>query len=622
MINRKECFSVLLGASIVLAGVTSVLANESDPTSKSLNNKENISKTLGDQGISKMNFVYSYDEMLNFDISDYLAQNAPHLLPYAESISHYSGRSSISPKVFITLLELQTQAISNADSYQHAAKKPFAMLSNKSGFNKQLDDISTRLANAFYAGHSYLETGINAKQTTDADAYKALRSILSNQNVSLLADDLAVNVQSFATHFKQLFPEAGTNVTSTARSADEEKVLLLPSTTLLQLPYPEGDTWTYGGSHTHTGSGSYPQSSLDLNNGGNWGSDLSNLWVTAAAAGQVVRHSSCQIEIIHSGGWSTNYYHLSNINVNHGATIDRDTAIANYASNKSQALCQGGSSSGPHVHFSLKKDGQYYHLNGVSLSGYEVHTGRDSYDGNCNYFWLEKNNNKYCAWSRITNPGVDDVPQDPTIYAMINGQVRHNISATKGRKYYYKIDVPVGASDLKIESYSGSGDADMYLLRGVLPTISNYDCRPYEEGNSETCTVNSPSADSYYIMLHAFDAFDGLSLKTTFTPSGTNGGGYTDSNISASNGEMKKYWIDVPTGMKTLTVNITGTNGDADLYVKKTAWPSTSSYDCRSYNNGSNEMCTFNDPEARRWYIGIHAYSDFSDLTLEAKWEP
>ncbi|WP_027707900.1 M23 family metallopeptidase [Zooshikella ganghwensis] len=103
----------------------------------------------------------------------------------------------------------------------------------------------------------------------------------------------------------------------------------LPPDNLLQLPYPKGEYWRIGGSHTNTGSGSYPQSSLDLNNGGSWGSDTSNKWVTASAGGKVKKHSSCFVEVVHEGGWSTTYYHLGNVVVNSGQTVERNQRLAN-----------------------------------------------------------------------------------------------------------------------------------------------------------------------------------------------------------------------------------------------------------------------------------------------------
>jgi len=50
--------------------------------------------------------IYTPEEMLSFNIQDYLQENAPHLTEYAEIISHWSGYSSISPKIIIALLSI------------------------------------------------------------------------------------------------------------------------------------------------------------------------------------------------------------------------------------------------------------------------------------------------------------------------------------------------------------------------------------------------------------------------------------------------------------------------------------------------------------------------------------
>ncbi|TQV82779.1 pre-peptidase C-terminal domain-containing protein [Aliikangiella coralliicola] len=562
--------------------------------------------------ISKSDLVYSYDEMFNFNIENYLEKNAPHLAAHSEAISHYAGRSSISPKIIIALIEYQTGLVrkNNGD-----LKLPFGNLSKKSDFNGQVADIADRLSRAFYDGHSFHDTGLNAKRTGDEDANRAIQTIIaSGEKTNTLNANVENERRSFNSVFRQLFPE--TKLKSNEREGGA--IQMVPANNFLQLPYPVGKTWTYGGSHTSTGSGSYPQSSLDFNNGGRWGDNLTRIWVTSSAGGRVVRHSSCFLEVVHRGGWSTTYYHLSGIRVNHGSTVSRNTRLANYASNRNQALCNGGASTGPHLHFSLKKNGQYYHLNNVSLSGFKVHTGRNSYDSNCNYFWLRKNNNYYCAWEWINNPGVDG-DTEPTIWPMRNGQVKKYIYGDQGAKYYYKIDVPAGASNLQIAASNGSGDADLYVKLGGLPTTGSYDCRPWKNNNNETCSFKTPGSGSWYAMLHAYESFSGLSLKTTYSGGG---GGYKDDNIYISQGSWRRYWIEVPEGMKTLTVKTTANNGDADLYVKKTSYPDKDNWDCRPYDGDSNEICTFNNPESRRWYIGIYGYEAVDGLTMEARWKP
>ncbi|MCP4044053.1 MAG: peptidase, partial [Gammaproteobacteria bacterium] len=99
---------------------------------------------------------------------------------------------------------------------------------------------------------------------------------------------------------------------------------------------------------------------------------------------------------------------------------------------------------------------------------------------------------------------------------LTNGQTVSNLSAASGEWVHYKIDVPQGASNLTVQISGGSGDADLYTRFNAAPTTSNYDCRPYQNGNNETCNESSPSAGTWYIGLRAYNAFSGVSLTAEF----------------------------------------------------------------------------------------------------------
>ncbi|MFM5856069.1 M4 family metallopeptidase [Aeromonas rivipollensis] len=97
-----------------------------------------------------------------------------------------------------------------------------------------------------------------------------------------------------------------------------------------------------------------------------------------------------------------------------------------------------------------------------------------------------------------------------------NGVAVTNLTATKGGKLNYTIEVPAGRSQLVVTSSGGSGDADLYMKFGSVPTSSSYDCRPYKSGNAETCTLNSPKAGTWHVQLSGFSAFSGVSLKASY----------------------------------------------------------------------------------------------------------
>jgi hypothetical protein len=90
--------------------------------------------------------------------------------------------------------------------------------------------------------------------------------------------------------------------------------------------------------------------------------------------------------------------------------------------------------------------------------------------------------------------------------------------------------VPSGASNLTFSASGGTGDADMYVKFGSAPTDTSYDCRPYKSGNAESCTYATPSAGTYYVRLHAYSAFSGVSLVGDYTTGGGGGGVQTYTN--------------------------------------------------------------------------------------------
>lgn len=206
---------------------------------------------------------------------------------------------------------------------------------------------------------------------------------------------------------------------------------------------------------------------------------------------------------------------------------------------------------------------------------------------------------------------------DPGGSALENGVPVSDLSGSQGSETRFTLDVPSGASDLVFEIAGGSGDADLYVKFGSEPTTSSYDCRPYKNGNAETCSFATPSAGTYHVMLRGYTSYSGVTLTGSFTDGGTGGpDSGSESNLSASQGEWLYYQIDVPAGMSSLDVDISGGNGDADLYVRRGAQPTTSSYDCRPYQWGNDESCTFSNPAADTWHIGIRAYQSFSGVTM------
>ncbi|MEI5639669.1 MULTISPECIES: S8 family peptidase [unclassified Pseudoalteromonas] len=213
----------------------------------------------------------------------------------------------------------------------------------------------------------------------------------------------------------------------------------------------------------------------------------------------------------------------------------------------------------------------------------------------------------------------------PTGNELEDGVAKTGLSGSAGSDQFFTFEVLAGKSNVTFSMSGGTGDADLYVKQGSQPTASSYDCRPYKGGNSETCSFDAPQAGTYHVMINGYQAYSGVSLVATTTESSTGtpqAGGGTVEDISASRGQWKHYTIEVPEGMSDFTVKTFGGTGDGDLFVKFGSQPTSSSYDCRPYESGNNETCTFTNPQAGTWHLSINAYSTFSGVTLDAQYKP
>jgi serine protease len=112
---------------------------------------------------------------------------------------------------------------------------------------------------------------------------------------------------------------------------------------------------------------------------------------------------------------------------------------------------------------------------------------------------------------------------DPSTPNLSNG-VSQGVAVSTGSNAYYKIQVPSGSSQLKVEMtgpscglLSCSVDADLYTRFAARPTDSAYDCRPFTTGNAETCTHASPATGWWYVRVNGYSGSGTVSIKATIT---------------------------------------------------------------------------------------------------------
>lgn len=109
------------------------------------------------------------------------------------------------------------------------------------------------------------------------------------------------------------------------------------------------------------------------------------------------------------------------------------------------------------------------------------------------------------------------------VQTLTNNTPIANLSGAKNSVANFRFAVPSGAVSVSFSISGGTGDADMYVKYGQLATTSNWDQRPYTGGNNESVVINPASAGDYFVMVHGYKAYSGLTIKATYSGTATTG---------------------------------------------------------------------------------------------------
>ena len=194
-----------------------------------------------------------------------------------------------------------------------------------------------------------------------------------------------------------------------------------------------------------------------------------------------------------------------------------------------------------------------------------------------------------------------------------------------------------------VGSYTGAGSNTApvanfsFTTSGLTATFTdtstdaqnNITSRSWNFGDGTTSTATNPTktyaaAGTYTVTETVTDAGGLSSTKTaSVTVSSTScGGTVLCSGVGvalpsvAKNSWSSTYTMPVLAG-HTVTFTISGGTGDADLYVRAGAAPTTTSYNCRPYSSGNSETCTFTPTANTTYYVAVRAYAAFSGVTLK-----
>ncbi|MCS7060520.1 MAG: LysM peptidoglycan-binding domain-containing protein [Anaerolineae bacterium] len=334
---------------------------------------------------------------VGFDVEQFVASRAGYLARHLEKVNNewltgaqivvrVSEQHSVNPRLLIALLEYVGGWLDNPQPSAEQRAWPMGYRrTNLEGLYIQLVWAAARLNEGYYGWRlnnrlwvrldddtrAFMGNGINAG-TAGLQNYLA-----AIHTRATWLDALGEAPGSFIQTYRRLFGnpwqyDIGPIVPAGVTQPE------------LSLPWPEGETWLFtGGPHSAWGKGT-PWGALDFTPQTVQGCANLREWVTAVADGVITRSrwGEVVLSLDPSGddriGWSVLYLHIHTQNrVAVGTRVKRGDRIGHPS-------CEGGVSSGAHVHLARRYNGEWLNAVGevpFELGGWTPSEGSVEYDG-------------------------------------------------------------------------------------------------------------------------------------------------------------------------------------------------------------------------------------------------
>ncbi|MFP3852910.1 MAG: LysM peptidoglycan-binding domain-containing protein [Anaerolineales bacterium] len=302
-----------------------------------------------------------------------------------EIVELVARRYSVNPRVLLTLLEYQGGWLTQAEVPLEAALYPLGYVDPQyEGLFSQLSWAADQLNTGFYRwragwqGPYIFPDGKVAPPGPGLNAGTVGLQYLFSKLYFYTEWEHAVGEDGFIAVYQTYFGDPFQWAVEPLVPAELEQPLM-------QLPFEDGATWSFtSGPHGAWGEGS-AWAGLDFAPPGYaLGCVLSNAWVTAVADGPVLRTDEGLVvqsldDDLHEGtGWVVVYLHVeSRDRVEAGVELQAGDRIGHPS-------CEGGVSSGTHLHITRKYNGVWIEADGdlpFVMDGWvSAGTGRE-YDG-------------------------------------------------------------------------------------------------------------------------------------------------------------------------------------------------------------------------------------------------
>jgi serine protease len=224
------------------------------------------------------------------------------------------------------------------------------------------------------------------------------------------------------------------------------------------------------------------------------------------------------------------------------------------------------------------------------------------------------------AQGSVTHTAVYTVVVGPPPEQLQPSVAVTGLSGAAGSDQYFYATLPDSVmTDVTIGG--GTGNADLYMSTNTLPTDDDYQCASTSAGNVDTCDRFHPAAATYYIRVHGTTDFAGLSLQASAVPFFLQPGKGAPVTIANGQAGMVTFaFFRIPPGYAKLTLTLSMSGGDVDLYERRFSLPTPFANNCASARLGHHaEKCVIELTGNSGYYIGVYAKTAFTKWKLSGK---
>ena len=342
--------------------------------------------------------VYS-PASLDFSVEAYVRQAGGYLNTYtevvdgktvtgAQIVQRVANETSINPRLLLAFLDYRSHWVTGAPVEIHANPYPIGFgATTYAGLYKEITLTARQLTLGYYgwrSGQAVTLTFLDHKTRRMNPIINAGTAALQTLFAVLYDPDgwrsQLYSPASFMAFYNQMMGDPWQRAAAMGPLIPDH--LAQPP---LELPFAPGMSWSFtGGPHAAWGVGS-PWGALDFAPANvEKGCTVSRFWATAVAPGLVVRSGDAQVLLDLDGdgheqtGWVVLYLHMAGADrVPVGAQVNLDDRIGHPS-------CEGGVSTGTHVHISRKYNGEWLSADGplpFVLSGWQARSGQYAYSG-------------------------------------------------------------------------------------------------------------------------------------------------------------------------------------------------------------------------------------------------